>query len=225
MSLRAIKPINSKAAAAADDEFYARHKDDAPPNPLFDEDGNRRKLTANSPPELRHEWMKLYADNKGAVQQTSPDTKPPGQVVQPCTAAPQTDATACKALLEKLQKEAADLADDGGDPIANGSKVNQRITSSYAAMYQRRPDVYWTGAATFVSKQMGCNMRYADSSAASGFKKFGGGILGHNVGKLGGASKKVLVRGNQAIFKTFTLNTGYTSSAHNALHSRVRRSG
>jgi Protein of unknown function (DUF2515) len=69
-------------------------------------------------------------------------------------------------------------------------------------MYQRRPDLYWAGAATFVSKQMGCNMRWADSSSDPGwFKRTAGSLDGHDVKALALSSKKVLVRGNQAIFK------------------------
>ena len=127
MSLRAKKPIDSSAAAAADDEIYRRHKDDHPRSLLFDELGNRVKLSANSPPELRHEWMKLYAENGGGVEEGHPDSKPPAQLVQPCGAAPQTDVKACKALLEKLKQEAAAKADDNGDPVKNGSQVNRRI--------------------------------------------------------------------------------------------------
>jgi len=107
----------------------------------------------------------------------------------------------CSALLEKLRKEAAALADDQGDPIKNGSQVNRRITLAYSKMYQRRPDLHWAGAAIFVSKQMGCNMRWADRSSDPGlFNKTGGWIFNHNVKSLALSSKKVLVRGNQAIF-------------------------
>jgi len=127
-----------------------------------------------------------------------------GQTTCCAPAAPdsQAEVTACKALLDKLQKEAADLSDDQGDPVKNGSQVNRRITKAYADMYQRRPDLYWAGAATFVSKQMGCNMRYADSSSDPGwFKRTAGSMDGHDIKALAVSSKKVLVRGNQAIFK------------------------
>jgi len=115
---------------------------------------------------------------------------------------PPDPANECKALLAKFQKEAATLADDQGDPIKNGSQVNRRITAAYSKMYQPRPDLYWAGAATFVSKQMGCNMRWADASSDPGwFKRAAGSLDGHDVKALALSSKKVLVRANQAIFK------------------------
>jgi hypothetical protein len=111
----------------------------------------------------------------------------------------------CKALLEKFRKEAAALADDQGDPIKNGSQVNRRVTAAYSKMYQRRLDLYWAGAAIFVSKQMGCNMRWADASRDPGYRgrftRKAGGVFGHDVKALALSSKKILVRGNQAIFK------------------------
>lgn len=203
MTLRGKKPLNSKAVAAADEEIYSRHENDDRPNPLFDEQGDRRKLSATDPSQvqLRQEWIKLYGKNGGSIQDCSPDSNPPGQLVQPCRD-PQATVNACEALLEKFKKEAADLADDKGDPVKNGSEVNRQITKAYAAMYQRRPDLYWAGAATFVSKQMGCNMRYADSSSNLGWaKQLAGRMDGHDIKALAISSKKVLVRGNQAIFK------------------------
>jgi hypothetical protein len=93
------------------------------------------------------------------------------------------------------------LSDDKGDPTKNGSEVNRQITKAYAAMYKRRPDLYWAGAATFVSKQMGCNMRWADSSRNSWIKQAGGKVFKHDTKALATSSKKVLVHGNQAIFR------------------------
>lgn len=118
--------------------------------------------------------------------------------------APQETRTVdeCKDLYESFKKEALKISDDGGDPIKNGSQVNRRITKAYSEMYQRRPDLHWSGAATFVSKQMGCNMRYADSlHEKSGLTKWlGKKSTGSNVDDLASSTKKVLVQGNEAIF-------------------------
>jgi hypothetical protein len=107
----------------------------------------------------------------------------------------------CLLLYESLINEAKAISDDGGDPLKNGSEVNRRITSAYSEMYQRRPDLHWTGAATFVSKQMGCNMREADSKLGMGWlKKTGASLIGNDVDKMAKSSKELLVKGNQAIF-------------------------
>jgi hypothetical protein len=202
MSIRAVMPVNRKAAVAADEAIYDLHKDDDRPNALYDNDGNRLKLSGNSDGDLQQEWLRLYAKKGGRVKEVIKKPTPPGTAFQDCAFAANPSRKACKDLLEKLKKEAAALADDGGDPIKNGSEVNRKITRAYAEMYQRRPDLHWAGAATFVSKQMGCNMRYADQLGhSSAMKERLGKLAGHDIQSLAVSTKKVLVRGNQAIFK------------------------
>jgi hypothetical protein len=123
----------------------------------------------------------------------------------------------CKALLEKFRKEAAALADDQGDPIKNGSQVNRRVTAAYSKMYQRRPDLYWAGAAIFVSKQMGCNMRWADASNDPGwFKRKAGGAFGHDVKLLLSPPKKFWFGGIKPFLRTFIRSIGFMRKARSA---------
>src|SRR5690242_9958934 len=107
MTLRAKKPLNLEAAAEADEEIYALHERDDRPNPLYDEQGNRLKLSATKSKheKLREQWIRLYGKKGGVIQDSSSDSAPPGQFVQKCGTAPQkTSVKACKELLEKLKK-------------------------------------------------------------------------------------------------------------------------
>lgn len=78
MSRRASQPLNSSAVQAADEELYTAHENDPRPNALFDENGNRKPLSATDPSQadLRSEWMDAYAANGGEIEGQEPD---PGQ--------------------------------------------------------------------------------------------------------------------------------------------------
>jgi hypothetical protein len=92
--------------AAADEQIYAAHENDPRPNPLFDAQGNRLKLSATDPRQaaLREEWCDLYQaalakkKSNASPGSTTPTpasgsnaAKPPsganpvGNPVQPCS--------------------------------------------------------------------------------------------------------------------------------------------
>jgi hypothetical protein len=86
MSERATRPLNKDATKAADDDLYSKHEDDPRPNALYDEQGNRKPLSANDPDQtdLRKEWMDSYKANGGKVEPTDVAGAPAGQAVLPC---------------------------------------------------------------------------------------------------------------------------------------------
>lgn len=86
MSERATRPLNNDAVKAADDDLYAKHADDPRPNALYDENGNRKPLSATDPDQagLRKEWMDSYKANGGATESTDLSGAPAGQTVLLC---------------------------------------------------------------------------------------------------------------------------------------------
>jgi len=86
MTQRAIRPINQAASSAATEDLYQRHEDSPRPNELFDENGNRRPLDPEDPSQAsaRQEWLTLYAENGGAVEETGQGTREVGGPVEPC---------------------------------------------------------------------------------------------------------------------------------------------
>lgn len=93
MSERATRPLNNEAVKAADDELYAKHADEPRPNALYDEDGNRKPLSANDPDQagLRKEWMNSYKANGGETEPADLSGSQAGQAVSPCDQKPQVD--------------------------------------------------------------------------------------------------------------------------------------
>ncbi|HEX5747844.1 MAG TPA: hypothetical protein VFZ09_16490 [Archangium sp.] len=84
--------------ARADEQLYAAHRDDPQPNPLFDAQGNRRKLDPNDPTQadVQREWRSRYtaeiAKKKSGGAAAKPKTTPPASSnrstddpVLPCT--------------------------------------------------------------------------------------------------------------------------------------------
>ena len=90
MPRRATRPLDPAAVRAADNEIYRRHEADPRPNPLFDGAGHRRPLSATDPAqtELRREWMDLYVESGGHVENTSPDPTPPEHILATCPGSP-----------------------------------------------------------------------------------------------------------------------------------------
>jgi len=86
MSERATRPLNKEATKAADDDLYSKHESDPRPNALYDEDGNRKPLSANDPDQadLRKEWMDSYKANGGKTEPTDNSGAPAGQPVREC---------------------------------------------------------------------------------------------------------------------------------------------
>ncbi|MET0383420.1 MAG: carboxypeptidase regulatory-like domain-containing protein [Burkholderiaceae bacterium] len=81
------RPLNAKAAAAADTALYDAHRSDARPNALYDATGRKQPLSATDPAQqcLRDEWVEQYGKNGGKVESPKPaDPKSPGSAVQPC---------------------------------------------------------------------------------------------------------------------------------------------
>ncbi len=93
MSERATRPLNKEASKAADDDLYSKHADDPRPNALYDEDGNRKPLSATDPDQadLRKEWMNSYKANGGQTEPTDVSGAPAGQSVLPCGQKAQVD--------------------------------------------------------------------------------------------------------------------------------------
>lgn len=91
MTRVAKRPLDPVAVRAANDGIYQRHRNDPRPNPLYDAEGKRKPLHPSDPSQaaLRGEWMGLYEQNGGAVEdsKTQPRT-PPGSVVEPCEGPP-----------------------------------------------------------------------------------------------------------------------------------------
>lgn len=84
---RAARPLNPKAAAAADEEIYRRHEGDPRPNALFDAHGRRKALDPSDPDQegLRLEWLGLYKENGGRLRSSDDgNQRAPGSAVQPC---------------------------------------------------------------------------------------------------------------------------------------------
>ncbi len=112
----------------------------------------------------------------------------------------------CRAKYNQMKKEATDLLmGPDGKELQDPSLVNQKITKAYSDMYGRSEgSLHWVGAAAIVSKQMGCNMRFADTlsdrmwgvekAAAKSFDKV-------DPDELAKSTKTVLMAGNKAIFK------------------------
>ncbi|WP_144971208.1 DUF2515 family protein [Bremerella volcania] len=100
---------------------------------------------------------------------------------------------------------------ENGQELNDASEVNRRITKTYADAYQRsNGKFHWMGAAVFVSKQMGCNMRYADhlkkNSVNSGYSWADKALtwLGEKLvdtSNKSDDSKQLLMVGNKAIFE------------------------
>jgi hypothetical protein len=67
---RATRPFNQQALTEADERVYEQHENDERPNPLYDENGNRRQLDLcdQSHGALREEWMDAYVDAGGNVR-------------------------------------------------------------------------------------------------------------------------------------------------------------
>jgi hypothetical protein len=86
LSERATRPLNTSAVSSADDDLYARHADDPRPNALYDDQGNRKPLSATDPDQadLRNEWMDSYKANGGETESTDTSGTPAGQTVKPC---------------------------------------------------------------------------------------------------------------------------------------------
>lgn len=87
--MRAKRPLNRQAVEAADDKLYRRHEDDPRPNAFFDEHGRRKALDPNDPSQAdaRREWMTLYAESGGKVEDTDESKvsrREPGSAVEPC---------------------------------------------------------------------------------------------------------------------------------------------
>jgi len=93
MSERATRPLNNGAVKAADDEIYANHADDPRPNALFDENGNRKALSATDPAQadLRAEWMASYKAHGGQTESTDSSSGSPAQTTPDCDPRVQVD--------------------------------------------------------------------------------------------------------------------------------------
>jgi hypothetical protein len=81
------RPLNPKAIKAADADLYAAHEGDPRPNPLYDADGNKKKLSAKDPDQagLRKEWVEAYERHGGETDE--PDKQPentPDEAIEPC---------------------------------------------------------------------------------------------------------------------------------------------
>lgn len=74
----------------------------------------------------------------------------PGDIVAPCPAT-------CADRWRDVDAEAAQAV-KSDDPLER----NKKISTAYAGMNLRRPDLQWIGLAAVVSRQAGCAMQYAD---------------------------------------------------------------
>lgn len=81
MARRAKMPLDSDAAAAADEEMYRLYDDEdkhPKPNALYDENGNRLVLDATAPDQQtdRDLWWELYFKHLDEEEDKSPDRRP-----------------------------------------------------------------------------------------------------------------------------------------------------
>ncbi len=94
MSRRAMRPLDREAVRAANDAFYARHPE------RVGEDARRIPLDATSrrDREARSEWMDLYEELGGAVEEVGGSPRALAETVEPCCedreATPTVDAEA-----------------------------------------------------------------------------------------------------------------------------------
>ncbi|WNG56718.1 hypothetical protein F0U59_19625 [Archangium gephyra] len=64
--------------AKADEQLYAAHRDDPRPNPLFDAQGNRRKLDPTDPAQadVQREWLSHYTAETAKKKDSGAAAKP-----------------------------------------------------------------------------------------------------------------------------------------------------
>lgn len=80
MSRRAVRPLDRDSVKAANDAFYARH-----PNRVAG-DGRRIPLDATSSDDqaARSEWMDLYEEHGGAIEEIGTSRRKLAEPIEPC---------------------------------------------------------------------------------------------------------------------------------------------
>ncbi|MDD5298325.1 MAG: hypothetical protein PHU46_15590 [Rhodocyclaceae bacterium] len=150
------RPLDRDAVAAADQELYARHKNDPRPNALYDAEGRRLPLSPNDPSQAaaRQEWCDLYlaAAEKNRQQVSQDSNEPPSPPPPPPPPPPDPERA----------------ADDPVQPCPNKHWIEVGLKAS--PDQQKRPD-WWPPAN---------DAPYAGESYTAS------GACGNRSGKLGG---------------------------------------
>lgn len=115
----------------------------------------------------------------------------------PCEACPLAD---CESLWKKYDGDVKSIS-KMADPIAR----NKKISAAYAGMYLRNPELEWSGAAAFASKQVGCGMVSAKEASQHPPAALVGWIPGLPSTEQQKSMAKTMLnglgKGNQAVFE------------------------